>query len=182
LPTSALRVQVAVLNRPLSFELPHAVYIDSALGMFVRPWAPGQTMVGISGGDQHDEVDPDNFELRNSPGYGEAAIQTIAKRMPAMARASYSHGHACLYDMTPDAHPIIGSVGPDGLFVVAGFSGAGFKKGPAVGQCVSELICNGRSTTVDLEPFAYSRFETDDWRKPWSDSEYVLSSDFGHKF
>jgi sarcosine oxidase subunit beta len=182
LPISALRVQVAVLNRPLSFEPPHSAYIDAALGMFIRPWAPGQTMVGISGGDQHDEVDPNDFELGNSPGYGDLAVKVIAKRMPVMAGASYSHGHAGLYDMTPDSHPIIGPGGPDGLYVVAGFSGAGFKKGPAVAQCVAELILDGEARTVDLTPFSLSRFDSDSWRQPWSDTEYVLGSDFGHKF
>lgn len=113
LPISALRVQVAVLNRPLAFEPPHAAYIDAALGMFIRPWSPGQTMVGIRCGDQHDDVDPDDWDPRNTVGYGDVAIETIAKRMPIMANASYSHGHAGLHDMTPDAHPIIGPAGPD---------------------------------------------------------------------
>jgi sarcosine oxidase subunit beta len=139
-------------------------------------------MLGISGGDQHDEVDPNDFELRNSPGYGDLAVKTIAKRMPIMAGASYSHGHAGLYDMTPDAHPIIGPAGPVGLYLVAGFSGAGFKKGPAVGQCVAELILDGVARTVDLTPFSLSRFDSESWRQPWSDTEYVLGSDFGHKF
>jgi sarcosine oxidase subunit beta len=182
LPIAAIRVQVAVLNRPLALEQPHAAYLDTALGLFIRPWTEGQTMVGIGGGDQHDEVDPDNFEVRNSAGYGRLAINEIAKRMPLMAGASYSHGHAGLYDMTPDAHPIIGQAGPDGLYVAAGFSGAGFKKGPAVGQCVAEMIVNGTSKTVDLSPFSFTRFETDAWKQPWSETEYVLESDFGHKF
>jgi glycine/D-amino acid oxidase-like deaminating enzyme len=69
----------------------------------------------------------------------------------------------------------------DGLYVAAGFSGAGFKKGPAVGRCLAELIVECRSALVDLTPFALSRFETDNWRRPWSDTEYVFSSDFGHK-
>ena len=74
-----------------------------------------------------------------------------------MARAQYLHGHAGLYDMSPDTHPIIGEAGPAGLIVACGFSGAGFKKGPAVGQCIAELITSGRSELVDLTPFALSR-------------------------
>lgn len=100
----------------------------------------------------------------------------------AMAQARYLHGHACLYDMTPDAHPIIGPAGPEGLYVAAGFCGAGFKKGPAVGQCLAEEILHGRSSAVDLSPFRLSRFDDDGWKQPWSDTEYALSSDFGHKF
>ncbi len=182
LPIATLRVQVAVLNRPLAMERPHAAYIDTALGLFIRPWTQGQTMVGISGGDQHDEVDPNNYGLGNSDDYGKLAVETIAKRMPLMAGASYSHGHAGLYDMSLDAHPIIGPAGPDGLYIVAGFSGAGFKKGPAIGQCVAEMVVDGNASTVDFTPFSFDRFSSDAWKQPWSDSEYILESDFGHKF
>jgi hypothetical protein len=35
---------------------------------------------------------------------------------------------------------------------------------------------------VDLSPVALSRFDTDAWKRPWSDTEYSLSSDFGHGF
>jgi sarcosine oxidase, subunit beta len=85
--------------------------------------------------------------------------------------------------MTPDAHPIIGPVpGVAGLYLCAGFSGAGFKKGPAVGQCLAEAILDGHTTTVDLTPFRLERFAGAGWRQPWSENEYVLSSDFGHTF
>jgi glycine/D-amino acid oxidase-like deaminating enzyme len=181
-PIETLRVQIAIVHRPLELEEPHFVYIDTAAGMFCRPWGPGRTLIGVGGGDQHDAVDPERYDERNDESYPALAIATAARRIPAMAKAAYLHGHAGLYDMTPDAHPIIGETGVDGLYVAAGFSGAGFKKGPAVGQCLGELICDGRATTVDLEPFRLSRFETDDWRKPWSDTEYVFTSDFGHKF
>src|SRR5215218_6712011 len=81
-----------------------------------------------------------------------------------------------------DAHPIIGRLPIDGLFIAAGFSGAGFKKGPAVGQSMAELVLNGQTSFVDLGPFRMERFEEPGWDRPWSDSEYVLSADFGHKF
>jgi sarcosine oxidase subunit beta len=181
-PIEALRVQIAIVHRPLELDEPHFVYIDTAAGMFCRPWGPGRSLIGVGGGDQHDAVDPERYDERNDPDYPPLAIAAAAKRIPAMARAAYLHGHAGLYDMTPDAHPVIGATGVDGLYVAAGFSGAGFKKGPAVGQCLAELICDGRATTVDLEPFRLSRFATEEWREPWSDSEYVFTSDFGHKF
>jgi len=182
IPVTALRVQVAVIQRPIALEPPHFVYLDTAAGMFCRPWGPGRTLVGVGGGDQHDEVDPDCYEVRNDAGYGALAIEAVARRMPAMANAQYLHGHAGLYDMTPDAHPIIGASGVDGLYLAAGFSGAGFKKGPAVGKCLAELIVNGAATTVDLAPFRLNRFDDDGWHTPWGPDEYVMTSDFGHKF
>jgi sarcosine oxidase subunit beta len=179
LPITALRVQIAILQRPLHLDSGHFVYLDTAAGIFTRPWGPGRSLVGVGGGDQHDEVDPNNYNPRNDAGYGEIAIQAIARRIPVMAGASYLHGHAGLYDMTPDAHPIIGPTPVDGLYLAAGFSGAGFKKAPAVGLCLAALI-DGGEPTVDLTRFALSRFDDDGWEQPWSDSEYSLSSDFGH--
>jgi sarcosine oxidase subunit beta len=148
--------------------------------MFARPWFSGRSLVGLAAGDQHDEVDPDNFDQRADPGYMEATLQAVAKRIPGMAGASLSHGYSCLYDMTPDAHSIISETPVGGLYLAAGFSGAGFKKGPGVGEALAELILDGKSSFVDLTPFRLSRFDDDGWHKPWSDTEYEITSDFGH--
>jgi sarcosine oxidase subunit beta len=184
-PVTVLRVQVAILARPLAMERAHPAFVDVAAGMFCRPWGPGRTMVGVGGGDQHDPVEPDRFNQANDPGYGAMAVSAAARRFPLMTSAAYLSGHAGLYDMTPDAHPIIGSAGaagPEGLYLALGFSGAGFKKGPAVGQCLAELIADGRSRLVDLAPFRLRRFASDAWQRPWSENEYDLPSDFGHGF
>jgi sarcosine oxidase subunit beta len=181
LPIEALRVQVAILQRPLDVA-EHMVYLDTAAGIFTRPWAPGRTMIGVGGGDQHDPVDPDAFENRNDEEYGAVAIAAISQRIPGMRHARYLHGHAGLYDMTPDAHPVLGAAGPDGLYVAAGFSGAGFKKGPAVGEALADLILAPERGPdwVDLGRFAADRFAGGGWQEPWGPDEYEFSSDFGH--
>jgi glycine/D-amino acid oxidase-like deaminating enzyme len=137
-------------------------------------------MIGVGGGDQHDPVDPDAFESRNDPGYGQVAIDALSRRIPAMSGATFLHGHAGLYDMTPDAHPILGQAGPDGLYLMAGFSGAGFKKAPAVGEALAGVILGDAPAWIDLWPFRWERFADEAWHRPWSDDEYRFSSDFGH--
>ncbi len=52
-----------------------------------------------------------------------------AHRYPAAAGAPVARAWAGLYDMTPDAHPIIGRAG-DGVYVACGFSGHGFMQAP----------------------------------------------------
>lgn len=180
LPIEALRVQVAVFQRPLGMAASHRIFVDTAAGLFCRPFGPGRTLVGVGGGDQHDPVDPDRFDPRNDLAYPDLARSVMTKRFPAFAGASYLNGHACLYDMTPDGHPILGPIGPDGLSLAAGFSGAGFKKGPAIGEDIADLILSGASSTVNLRPFRLERFTTDAWHAPWSENEYDLGSDFGH--
>ncbi len=44
-----------------------------------------------------------------------------------------------------------------GFFCAVGFSGHGFRHGPAVGRILSELILEGR-TDFDLAPFTFDRF------------------------
>ncbi len=181
LPISTLRVQIAIIQRPLTLARDHFVFIDTASGAFTRPWGPGTSLVGVGGGDQHDEVDPDDYRQGNDPSYPAQAINAISRRIPEMSRGAYLHGHAGLYDMTPDAHPVIGRTHIEGLYIAAGFCGAGFKKAPAVGLCLAAEI-TGHEPPVDLTPFDPHRFESADWDHPWSDTEYTFSSDFGHKF
>jgi sarcosine oxidase subunit beta len=180
-PITTWRVQIAILQRPLDVPT-HMSYLDTAAGFFSRPWGAGRTLIGVSGGDQHDPVDPDAFEPRNDPDYGPLAIEAMSRRIPAMRDAVFLHGHSGLFDMTPDAHPIIGPAGPRGLYLMAGFSGAGFKKGPAVAEAMADLLLSPEQGPewVDLRPFRLERFAGDDWRAPWSADEYTFSADFGH--
>ncbi|MGH2614147.1 MAG: NAD(P)/FAD-dependent oxidoreductase [Thermomicrobiales bacterium] len=180
-PVETLRVQVAIVQRPLAVAS-HMALLDTVAGVFARPWGPGRTMIGLGGGDRHDPVDPDSHEPRNDPGYGHLAIAALARRILAMNDATYLHGHAGLFDLTPDAHPIIGPAGPAGLFLMAGFSGAGFKKGPAVAEAMADLLLEAGEgpAWVDLRPFRLERFASDAWRTPWSADEYTFRSDFGH--
>jgi sarcosine oxidase, subunit beta len=64
-----------------------------------------------------------------------------------------------VYDMTPDARPLLGRLpGLDGLVVAAGFSGMGFKTAPAVGEAVAGLIAGPVPGSVDVTPFRPGRF------------------------
>jgi sarcosine oxidase subunit beta len=183
-PVEAQRVQVVVLARPLEMPAEGTMtYVDTAAGFFCRNWGPNRTLAGVGGGEFHDIVDPFSYDERHDPGFGGVVLDYISRRMPAMAKATPLYGHAGIYDMTPDTHPILSGVdGIDGLYLMLGFSGAGFKKGPAAGQCMAELIVHGRASTVDLTPFRLSRFTDESWKKPWSPDEYTFSTDFGHKF
>ncbi len=178
LPITAQRVQIAIFQTPAT--LPHSArtYVDNVAAIFCRPWGVGRIMVGLGGGEVHDTVDPDHYAWSNDSGFPELTRKAAEARFPGFAQARYLHGHAGLYDMTPDGHPIIGPVGPDGCWVVAGFSGAGFKKGPAVGEAVAGAIAGDLIERALLEPFRLDR----DWHTPWSPFEYRLAHDFGHGF
>ena len=84
----------------------------------------------------------------------------LAYRYPSAAGAPVERAWAGLYDMTPDAHPIIGPLG-EGAYVAAGFSGHGFMQSPAVGRALAEELL-GLSPTFDLAPYRLERFAGDE--------------------
>jgi sarcosine oxidase subunit beta len=85
-------------------------------------------------------------------------LSRLHERYPPAAEATIARGWAGLYDMTPDAHPIIGHVG-DGVYAACGFSGHGFMQSPAVGHALAEEILAGESS-FDLSPYRLDRFDS----------------------
>ena len=88
-----------------------------------------------------------------------ATVEALVNRAPAFENANILKGWAGFYEVTPDHNPLLGwTGGPEGLAVAAGFSGHGFMQGPAIGACLSELILDGKASTVDITAFRPSRY------------------------
>ncbi len=83
-------------------------------------------------------------------------LARLARRFPPAAGGTIADAWAGLYDMTADAHPIIGRV-DDGVYAACGFSGHGFMQSPAVGRALAEEILDGTSS-FDLSPYRLDRF------------------------
>ena len=86
-------------------------------------------------------------------------LERIARRYPRAAGVPVSRAWAGLYDMTPDAHPIVGPVG-EGIYAACGFSGHGFMQAPAVGRIVADALLDG-GVDFDLTPYRLDRFDDD---------------------
>lgn len=86
-------------------------------------------------------------------------LETALRVFPPIERAGIASTWAGLYEMTPDAHPIVGEV-PEvrGLYLANGFSGHGFQHGPIVGRLLAELIVDGAVRTVDIAGLGLQRF------------------------
>jgi sarcosine oxidase subunit beta len=88
----------------------------------------------------------------------EQVTPVAARRLPALADAPIARAWAGLYEMTPDANPIIGAARDlAGFFLITGFSGHGFQHSPAAGRILADVI-TGRDPGMDLAPFALERF------------------------
>jgi sarcosine oxidase subunit beta len=88
----------------------------------------------------------------------EDRLARLHHRYPAAAGTTVADAWAGLYDMTPDAHPILGKVA-DCVYAACGFSGHGFMQSPAVGRALAEEIL-GESPSLDLGPYRLDRFAT----------------------
>jgi len=132
--------------------------IDSTTQTYFRPEAGGQmTLVGGFTGPRG--ADPDRVPANAQSGELAGLIGSAARRVPALADGGIAAGITGVYDMTPDARPMLGEVaGRPGLVLAAGFSGMGFKISPAVGEALAELIVAGGASQVDLAAFRPGRF------------------------
>ena len=87
----------------------------------------------------------------------------------ALENAGLQAHWAGLYEVTPDAHPIIGTVPAlENYYVVTGFSGHGFMHGPIAGLLMAEIMLDGAAHTVDISSLAYSRFSADKLTKEYN--------------
>ena len=127
--------------------------IDFAQSLYFHREGDG-LLIGMSNQNEKPGFDQnvdEEFELTNF----EAAVE----RMPLLEKASRASHWAGLYEVTPDAHPIYGTTNVDGFLVCAGFSGHGFMHGPVSGKLMSELVLDGKFSTVDVSMLDLARFE-----------------------
>jgi sarcosine oxidase subunit beta len=156
-PIEAEYHQVAILKNPPGMKAGGCACIDSMTATYFRPDGGDKFLVGDFYGKR--PVDPDNFPQRASDTDLEEIIERASRRIPKLENAEVMRGVTGVYDMTPDARPLLGRVpGVEGLYLCAGFSGMGFKISPAIGLVMSELVLDGAATTVDILAFRPTRF------------------------
>jgi len=98
------------------------------------------------------------FDLTVQWDFLEQVTPMAARRLPALADAPIARAWAGLYEVTPDANPIIGAARDlPGFHLITGFSGHGFQHSPAAGRILADVI-TGRDPGMDLAPFALERF------------------------
>jgi sarcosine oxidase, subunit beta len=175
------RGQVAFYDRPAALPTEQLVLIDTAFGVYTRPAGPDAVLGGMTALTGENPEDPDRYDEAVDRDFPSATRDRLARRLPALREARFARGQAGLYDMSPDTRAILDRVPEvEGLYLAAGFSGTGFKKAPAVGACMAELITAGRARTVDLSPFRYTRFA--EGALLHGTDEYALPTDWGHGF
>lgn len=157
--------EVCILKNAPGMKAGGCACIDSILCVYFRSEGHDKTLVGAFTGERG--IDPDDFPQHASQESLAAMAERACKRIPRLEGAELIRGITGVYDLTPDYRPLLGKI-PElrGLYLAAGFSGMGFKISPAIGLVMSELILDGRATTVDITPFRVSRFSEGQPIKP----------------
>jgi sarcosine oxidase, subunit beta len=153
LPIAPVRRQMLVTT-PLPQVPPDFPFvIDFATGLYFHREGPG-IMTGMANPQEPVGTD-ESVDLAWEQVHLEAAL----RRFPLLAQAGLAHHWAGLYEVSPDAHPLIGRLEPlDNAYVIAGFSGHGFMHGPIAGKLLAEVILDGHASTLDIDALDPNRF------------------------
>jgi sarcosine oxidase subunit beta len=152
IPITSLRRQMFTTT-PLP-DLPDdfPFVIDFAQSLYFHREGEG-LLTGMSNPNEShgfDENVDEKWELTNL----EAAIY----RLPLLEKSGLLSHWAGLYEVTPDAHPIYGKTPVGGFYIVGGFSGHGFMHGPISGKLMTEIILEGKASTLDVSALDLARF------------------------
>ena len=112
-------------------------------GHYVMPRSPATLLLGLPPSEIG--VDADRFSRHPDPAAATEWLGRLQRRVPALREARVAGGWAGVLVATPDAWPLVGRFGPEGLFVATGFGGGGVQR-VATAEAVAQQM-------LDEEPF-----------------------------
>ena len=134
------------IQDPLIVNFHHKIYFrQTAHGSFVS--------------GQSDEGEKPSHNVRGTWPFMIEQAKKLTHLVPALKDISVIRQWAGLYNMSPDAQPILGHVpGVENLLVAIGFSGHGFMLAPIVGVLMAEQIAYGEARTLPIGDLSIERF------------------------
>jgi sarcosine oxidase subunit beta len=151
IPTEPHRHEIAVTESLKAFLEPMLISIRK--GFYFAQSLRGEIVGGV--GDDHDEP---TYDQGSTAGFLFKYAKALRDTLPALGNVRIIRQWAGLYDVSPDARPIIGAVeGVDGYYHACGFSGHGFMLSPVVSRLLCELITTG-DTSMPIDSLSLSRF------------------------
>ena len=151
------------VTEPLPFFMHWSLGVEGG-GIYCRQVARGNLVLGGGAGVT---LDADRARSERS------AIATLAVQavelLPALKNAHFIRTWSGTEGYLPDRQPVLcQSRTTPGLIHGFGFAGAGFQIGPAVGEVLAELACDGRSSTP-TDAFSLARFDAAPVSEPASE-------------
>ncbi len=157
-----LRLPVAPLRRQLLVTAPvpgvpasTPMTIEATTGFHFRPYGRGLLLASPEGRPHR------GFDDAPDPEPVPRVLARAVHRVPALAGVPLAGTRVGLYEMTPDASPLLGRhPAIENVVVACGFSGHGFMHAPAASRLAAALVTpSAGEVDVDLGPYAPARFE-----------------------
>jgi sarcosine oxidase subunit beta len=123
-------------------------------GIYFSQTAHGQIVGGIG-----DPAERPGYNIRSSFRFLRRFLSELVRHIPALGQLAVLRQWAGLYDVTPDAQPILGPTpGLENFIQANGYSGHGFMIAPKVAEILADYIERGE-VSEDLARLSLSRFE-----------------------
>lgn len=156
LTVEPLKRQVAAILKPniLPEEMPMTIFVEDGFHFRMRN---GRLILLLP--DKFSDKDKYSTEVENW--WMDKVFEIAKKRIPLLkdTEIDIAASWAGLYEMSPDEHSIIGvSSDVSNFYFANGSSGHGVMHSPAIGQLLTEFICN-KETSIDISTLAPSRFD-----------------------
>ena len=153
IPIVPVRRQIVVTGTISQVPPDFPFIIDFATGLYFHREGQG-ILTGMANPDQ-----PVSFDQSVDTEWELVHLEEAMQRLPVLEQAGLASRWAGLYEVSPDAHPILGRVSEvEGFYCIGGFSGHGFQHGPACGLLLAEEILDGAAHTLDIAPLHNDRF------------------------
>ncbi len=131
---------------PMVISFKHGIYFSQS--------EHGNIVGGIGNPDEEPGINQ-----KGSLWFLKTFSDTLLDFIPRFSAVNMIRQWAGLYDTTPDAQPILGSVPEvERFYQVNGFSGHGFMVSPMVDKVTAELVM-GEEPSMDIERLKVERFE-----------------------
>jgi sarcosine oxidase, subunit beta len=163
-PELARMLDIALPTRPHRHEICSTEPLKPWLQPLVADLSDGlyfsQSIRGeIVGGIGNERV-PGGPDQRSSARFLALYARALTRACPRLGAVKVLRQWAGLYDISPDANPIVGPVDTiDGFFLLSGFMGHGFMMAPVIGQRIAARIARGTSDEL-FERWSLNRFAT----------------------
>ncbi|XP_070582050.1 FAD-dependent oxidoreductase domain-containing protein 1-like [Ptychodera flava] len=157
LPVEPRKRFIFVFHSPNGPGVECPLVIDPTGVHFRREGLGGVYVTGLS---PTKEEEPSTNDLQvDYQWFDDKMWPTLAHRVPTFENLKVRNAWAGFYEHnTLDQNAIIGQHPViTNLYFINGFSGHGIMQGPAAGRAVSELILDGKFTSIDLSRFSFQR-------------------------
>lgn len=151
LPVYSERHQILVTEPVRPMQGP--MVMSFSLGIYCQQTPHGSFIMGIG-----DPNEPKGFNIDSTWQFAKEMSDIITWLLPPLKDIRIVRQWSGLYNKTPDAAPILGSVpGVEGYYVAVGFSGHGFMIAPMTGELMAQHIL-GQETTLPIGIYDLGRY------------------------